>query len=589
MYYAPSRLLLLIATLLLAAPHAQATHSSSTAAVVSNSGSGGGGGSVSSSEGTAGNTSNEKPLLSIQLSTSVNDVIHDFGLIQNRVNPFAEDPALKAPPKTKWEDGAMNLGMFRALYTEGHYIVFVGNTTGNIPLGEVDEDVAAGDAPMCLRRWVTSDFSEWGGGECVQTFDASDMGAIKTMARNDQTGMLFAVLYESKNRLLYTSVDDGMSWTGPSQPQGLDYKSCTSSNCSGPQFNAKDDFNFVWTPSHGLIDFAIYYQKNYPMPLDEICDNAGWNFGGQHPFEVKPQRRVIGTIVATDVNGSNWTNCNSYLLPDPKADPPEMQFYRIRPSLIPGTESSRVWAHILQYAPSFDSVHLSNSKYGRQPSACSDKGPRLPDGRRQCCHGPHVGEYLATLRPHGDPRLVESSAGEWTRVDPFKRVYPRDAWGFAQPGLVANTDHATRTDFPSKMIVLGTGKVYSQLLHRASGIHAHANGRVIFPDPMTASPTARLYINADVRWHGDLVAGGCDEGCAAYLQVALVDPTTHRSIDGFSQGDCDVVLDRDAANILITWNGTALLPQGVPFKAMVAWRDGTVYAAYLGTHVAPRW
>ena len=152
-----------------------------------------------------------------RLIRPVMDIVGPRGLLHYP----AEDPAFKAPPKTKWEDGAMNLGMFRALYTEGQYIVFVGNTTGNIPLGEVDEDVAAGDAPMCLRRWVTSDFSEWGGGECVQTFDASDMGAIKTMARNDQTGMLYAILYESKNRLLYTSDTDGMTWTGPLQTQGL--------------------------------------------------------------------------------------------------------------------------------------------------------------------------------------------------------------------------------------------------------------------------------------------------------------------------------------------------------------------------------
>ncbi len=50
-----------------------------------------------------------------------------------------------------------------------------------------------------------------------------------------------------------------------------------------------------------------------------------------------------------------------------------------------------------------------------------------------------------------------------------------------------------------------------------------ANGRVIFPDPITVdsthSPSTKLFINADVRWHGTLVAGGCDEGCAAYLQV----------------------------------------------------------------------
>jgi hypothetical protein len=50
-----------------------------------------------------------------------------------------------------------------------------------------------------------------------------------------------------------------------------------------------------------------------------------------------------------------------------------------------------------QYAPSFDSVHLSNSSYGHQPPACSSDGPHLPDGRLQCCHGPHLGEYLATL------------------------------------------------------------------------------------------------------------------------------------------------------------------------------------------------
>ena len=124
MCYAPSRLLpLLLATALLLAAAQRPAHSSI-------------GSSSSSSEGTtrgrnmSGNE--EKPLLSIQLSTSVNDVIHDYGLIQNRVNPFAEDPTLKAPPKTKWEDGAMNLGMLRALYTEGQYIVFVGNTTGNI-------------------------------------------------------------------------------------------------------------------------------------------------------------------------------------------------------------------------------------------------------------------------------------------------------------------------------------------------------------------------------------------------------------------------------------------------------------------------
>ena len=58
-----------------------------------------------------------------------------------------------------------------------------------------------------------------------------------------------------------------------------------------------------------------------------------------------------------------------------------------------------------------------------------------------------------------------------------------------------------------------------------SGVHAHVNGRVIFPDSITVDSTAslssKLFINADVRWHGTLIAGGCDEGCAAYLQVSI--------------------------------------------------------------------
>ncbi len=71
---------------------------------------------------------------------------------------------------------------------------------------------------------------------------------------------------------------------------------------------------------------------------------------------------------------------------------------------------------------------------------------------------------MVVQRPHGDPRRIDS---EWTRVDPFTRVYPRDAWGFAAPGLAENTEESSRKDFPFKTIVLGTGQTYSQLLHRA--------------------------------------------------------------------------------------------------------------------------
>ena len=78
------------------------------------------------------------------------------------------------------------------------------------------------------------------------------------------------------------------------------------------------------------------------------------------------------------------------------------------------------------------------------------------------------------------------------------------------------------------------------------------------------------------------------------LQVALVNATVGdhygEVLEGYSQGESDVVMHRNAANIQITWRGgQSRLPQDIPFKVMVAWRDGTVYAAYVGTRVAPRW
>ena len=79
-----------------------------------------------------------------------------------------------------------------------------------------------------------------------------------------------------------------------------------------------------------------------------------------------------------------------------------------------------------------------------------------------------------------------------------------------------------------------------------------------------------------------------------WLQVALLNATVGdqygEPLQGYSQGESDVVMQRNAANIEITWRGgKSRLPQGVPFRVMVAWRDGTVYAAYVGTRVAPRW
>ena len=74
---------------------------------------------------------------------------------------------------------------------------------------------------------------------------------------------------------------------------------------------------------------------------------------------------------------------------------------------------------------------------------------------------------MVVQRPHGDPRRIDS---EWTRVDPFTRVYPRDAWGFAEPGLVKNTDASSRDDFPYKTVrntpdLFGANFMYTQTIN----------------------------------------------------------------------------------------------------------------------------
>lgn len=215
-------------------------------------------------------------MLSIQLSTTANDVVHDFGLIQNKVNPFEKDAVYQAPPSADWTTGAMNLGMYRSLQTPGEYVAYVGNTTGNIPLGGdsqggTDSSNWEDAQRMCLRRWVTTDFVTWSGGQCVHMFDQTGMGAIKTMARDDRTGKLFALVYASKNASIYTSADDGKTFTGPTYPQGLLWRGPDS---AAHMMYAKDDLNFVWTPEYGLTDFAIFWEKPVCQCQLMSCENC---------------------------------------------------------------------------------------------------------------------------------------------------------------------------------------------------------------------------------------------------------------------------------------------------------------------------
>lgn len=49
-----------------------------------------------------------------------------------------------------------------------------------------------------------------------------------------------------------------------------------------------------------------------------------------------------------------------------------------------------------------------------------------------------------------------------------------------------------------------------------------------------------LYINVDAHWHGYIVTGGCDEGCAAYVMVELQDENND-VIPGFERNKCTLM------------------------------------------------
>ena len=71
----------------------------------------------------------------------------------------------------------------------------------------------------------------------------------------------------------------------------------------------------------------------------------------------------------------------------------------------------------------------------------------------------------------------------------------------------------------SQLLWVDAGSVYTLPAERIAGIYAPANGEFsspvfTMPDGATAVNSG-LYLNAAAKWQGQLITGGCDEGCNA--------------------------------------------------------------------------
>jgi len=282
-----------------------------------------------------------------------------------------------------------------------------------------------------------------------------------------------------------------------------------------------------------------------------------------------------------DGSGLVWNFTGSTRIPgeDPN-DPPELQFYRTRPFLVPGTRGTRGFAHTLLSAPS-PSINL---KYGRQPvggggAGNSTGGTGVPHA--DFCHGPHImyEEWWTLARGSSAANL---SAGSWRRPARFTKMAPENAYLFAQPGLLGQ-------GASMKMVWVGSGEIYTLPLHRAVGLFAPANVRIKVPafDLTRATAATKLWINADAAWGPPLPQGGCDETCAAYVLVELED-ASGKVLPGYNHSQFNPIMDQDGINLPLRWNNSTQLPFGQGEVVVKIWfRAARVYAVYMGDAFQP--
>ena len=308
-------------------------------------------------------------------------------------------------------------------------------------------------------------------------------------------------------------------------------------------FDDKDDINVVWADGQ-FIDMQVTKARitgGLPGYNGSFCDN----------LNACDEKRVLATRTSAD--GVSWTNDSPSRFPDAD-DPPELQFYRMRPFELPslssgGIHTPRLAAHVLLYAPG----PVMPAAYGRQPANCA-KAPNATH-----CHAPHLSEEWWVLERNG---TATDLIGSWKRPFRDTKAAPPDAWLMAQPVAVDATDvmqarcrgadasdsaaacggqaRCSSDHLPvgwpapncSATVFIGNGKVFSVDGQRIGGVYAAANAVVTTP-AFTVPATGRLWLDVDARWGGKLLGGGCDEGCQAYVRVGLVDATTGAVLPGF--------------------------------------------------------
>ena len=130
----------------------------------------------------------------------------------------------------------------------------------------------------------------------------------------------------------------------------------------------------------------------------------------------------------------------------------------------------------------------------------------------------------------------------------------------------------------------GAGSLLGLPAYRLAGYYSLANSE--FSTAVFTMPAAGLYINADSHWtvppNAPLDANGhpetCDEGCAAYVMVALHDAVTKLVVPGHEKEAC-IFMDQDHPRLPLRWGSeTGSTSAGKQVFLRVYYRDATVFA-----------
>lgn len=464
------------------------------------------------------------PAMPTMLFMSPVDVVRPWGLIQPRAQPVVRCANLSSPPVDT------PLAAFNVL-------------RGNEPTGEIEAYGLHNGKAGGLVRYTTTDFKTWSQAVVLDLLAAAGKHCCegKSIARDDATYTYVFLAWQAGYGGHSFVSRNGLNWTK-----------------TAAQIKAHDDANIIFTNGR-FVDMQILkqkYEKRY-------CDNAGCD-----------ARRVISAI--TSLNGLSWSavNNSNVRVPD-ELDPPELEFYRIRPFLLSG--STRLMAHVLHYAPSPEVLKLvSHNRYGMNPTICHK-------GNATQCHGPHIYDEWWVLPRNADAADVQ----QWHRPFRNTRAGPRDVPLMAPPVL--------SPAFPGQHIFLDNHSVYTVPQFRIGGLYAPANAE-FSTQSFPGSAVAGLWINVNAKWvmtGKDMTHGfGCDEGCAAYVMAELSaagNPTD--PLPGFERENC-VMMDVDGARLPLRWHApntsVALqLPPSVDSVVLrLFFRDATIHAVGSGSTAA---